>query len=550
MGDFERRSDLKYPFKEFAIVEVPGQFKSYDRTWTSVHQTIQPGMVFFPEKGLFSRNMDFNGSVKRRKRWRQNRNRTPEALQMTVFNNFLHEFFRFKNVRTSSNNQRTIVEETINPYYQFAQFYEMCNNLDSKDWPFLNRVFESYLRGGINTESRWARRSSGSTQNELANMVLQEKSFAEIITLNENRELIDNVIDLKGKMLFSLIQARVETNEFRRLLVQLLEKNRFTNLSFQDFEDHLRKEFGVDLSNHMHSWFYDIKMPRYIIGTPIAEKVLAGTREVTRIRFRISNLGSTPGVVQSVIRTEEAIEKLLFLESGQSKEVHYLSITEPSGIRFNTLASGNLPNQIEYTFEQINKTSVSNAQEKEIVVDNPVLLVNNKEIIVDNENPSFEFSHYEETSRLRKWLKVNAEEGFKYQGTRVWRPPFNWTATTNDQFYGDFVRSAFYIKAGDGSKEAKWKIPVTEPGRYDVYYHIYKDESINWNRSQKGSYQFTIPHENGIDQPTIDINKQTPGGWTSLGDYAFTSDTITITLNNESKLRAVFADAIKLVRLD
>lgn len=550
LKDFERRSDLKYPFKEFSIVEVPGQFKSYDRTWTSVHQTIQSGMVLFPEKGLYSRNLDFNGSVKRRKRWRRNRSRTPEDLQMTVLNQFLDEFFRFKNVHTSSNNQRTIVEESINPYYQFAQFYEMCNNLDSKEWPFLNRVFESYLRGDNSGESNWARRSSGSTQNELANMVLQEKSFAQIITLTENKELIDNVIDLKGKMLFSMIQARVKSDGFRRFINQLLQENRFKNFTFTDFEDQLQREFGVDLSKHMNKWFNEIEMPRYLIGTPIAEKVLAGNREVTRIRFKISNLGTTPGVIQSVIRTKESMEKLLYLEAGQTKEVHYLSVTEPSGIRFNTLASGNLPNQIEYNFEQINKTPFANTQEKQMVVDNPVILNDTKEIIVDNENQTFEFSHFEEISRLRKWLKVNEDENFKYQGTRVWRPPFNWTATTDDRFYGDFVRSAFYIKAGDGSKEAKWKIPISEPGRYDVYYHVYKDESFNWNRDQKGSYQFNIPHENGTDRPTIELNKKTPGGWTSLGDYVFTSDTLTITLSNESKLRAVFADAIKLVRMD
>ena len=61
------------------------------------------------------------------------------------------------------------------------------------------------------------------------------------------------------------------------------------------------------------------------------------------------------------------------------------------------------------------------------------------------------------------------EEDFKYKGTQVWRPPYNWTATTDDSFFGEFIRSAYYIKGGDGSRAVKWKIPVTEPGRYDVY---------------------------------------------------------------------------------
>ena len=245
------------------------------------------------------------------------------------------------------------------------------------------------------------------------------------------------------------------------------------------------------------------------------------------------------------------MNKLLYLEAGETIEAYYLSVDEPSGIQFNTLVSGNLPSMIEYVFETIEKTRVVNAKEELIVSDQPIAIIDNgREIIVDNESASFEFSHFEEVSRLRKWLRPKEEEDFKYKGTRVWRAPLNWTATTDDEFFGEFVRSAFYIKAGDGSKEAKWNIPITEPGRYDVYYHVYKDESFNWGRhGQKGKYRFRIPHENGTDQPTIELNKQTPSGWTSLGDYEFAADTITIALTNETSLRAVFADAVKLVRM-
>lgn len=551
LADFERKSDLKYPFKEFSIVEVPGQFKSYDRTWMSIHETNQPGMVYFPEKGMYSRRLDFNGSAKRMKRWRRYRETTPEELQIRILNNFLDEFFRFKNVDTQRSNQRTVVEESINPHYLFVQLYEMCNNLDTEEWPVLNRVFESYLRGEGSSQPDWVRQSSGSTQYELANMVLQEKSFAEILTLTENQDLIDNVIELKGDLLFSMMQAKADTQRFREFITRVLQENRFRNLSFEEFNQQLQDQFGVDLSQHMSRWFKEIELPRFLISTPIAEKVLAGNREMTRIRFRVSNLGASEGVVKTMIRpSNEAPEKLLYLEAGQTKEIYYLSVTEPTGIRFNTLASGNLPNQIEYNFEKINETKINNAVEKEVVVDNAIVLGNENEIIVDNENPAFEFTQYQEVSRLRKWLKADTEEEFKYQGTRVWRPPFNWTATTDDRFFGEFVRSALYIKAGDGSKAATWKIPIQEPGRYDVFYHVYKDQSFNWNRNQKGSYQFIIPHQNGTDEPSIELSRETPGGWTSLGDYSFASDTITISLSNESRLRAIFADAVKLVKLD
>lgn len=550
LGDFERRSGLKYPFEEFAIVEVPGQFKSYDRSWTSVHETNQPGMVYMPEKGLHTRNLDFNGSVHRRKRWSRNRNLAPEELQMRVLNAFLSEFYRFKNVNTTSQGGQQVVEESINPYYQFAQLYEMCNNLDSEQWPVLNRVFESYLRKEDSRGSEWVRRSSGSTQNELANMVLQERSFAEILTLTENRQLIDNVIELKGETLFSLMQVKAGTDRFRDYITDLMQQHRFTNYSFEAFKAELAAAFGIDLSRHMQNWFNETDMPRYLISTPIAEEVVAGGREMTRISFKVANYGSAEGVIKSIILTEEPFDKLLYLEPGQTKEAHYLSLAAPSGIRFNTLTSGNLPNQIEYTFEQINETAIVDAREKVSIINNPFFPENSREIIVDNESPGFEYTHFEEVSRLRKWLNSNEENDFKYKGTRVWRPPLNWTATTDDHFFGEFVRSAYYIKSGDGSKAASWKIPVAEPGRYEVFYHVYKDPSFRWDRDQRGSYRFDIPHESGAEQVTIELKGDTPGGWTSLGDYEFAADTITISLSNETNLRAVFADAVKLVRMD
>ncbi len=550
LRDYERKIDLKYPFETFSIVEVPGHFKSYDRTWTSIHQNNQAGLVYFPEKGMFSRANDFEGSVKRQKNWGNNKNKTPEEMQITILNQFIDQFFRFKNVRTNSNRQGTEVDESINPYYQFVQFYEMSNNLDSEEWPVLNRVFESYLRGSTNEVPEWVRRSSGSTQNELANMVLQEKTFAEILNLKENQELIDNVIELKGETLFSLIQAKSNTGDFRKFINELLEETRFQNLPFDSFNERLQEKFGVDLSDHMEKWFNEIQLSRYRISTPIAEKVLAVNKEMIRVSFKVTNDGSTEGVIKVALTPGEDTEKLLYLDAGQTKQAYYLTVKEPTGIHFNTLSSGNLPNQIEYNFEQISNSSEKNAKEGESIIIETLTEGNTGEIIVDNENPDFEYTEYEEFSRLRKWVNPKQDKGFKYEGTRVWRPPLNWTATTNDNFFGEFIRSAFYIKAGDGSKIVKWKIPIDEPGRYDVYYHLYKDESFNWDRELRGSYQFSIPHQNGIDKATIEVSKQTPAGWTPLGDYTFSSDTVTISLTNKTKLKAIFADAIKLVKMD
>lgn len=548
LGDFERRVGIKYPFKTFRLVEVPGQFKSYDRNWTSIHETGQPGFLFIPEKGLYSRSYDFNWQVKRRKRWRRNRDKSPEELQIQVFTNFLNEFYDFKDVdiRGNANN----VVEQINPYYVFVQFYEMTNNLDSREWPVLNRIFESYLRTDEDGNQDWIRRSSGSTQYEQANMILQEQTFSEVLTSKENQALIDNVIELKGATLFSMMEAKANTGRFREFIIEILEQHQFSNLPFEAFQAQLQEAFGVDLSGDMAKWFNATEMPQYLLSTPIAEEVLVGDKELVGIGFRASNLGNVEGVIKVTIQAEEASDRLLYLDKGQTKDVYYLSALPPNNITFNTLVSGNLPNRIVYNFEGINKGETKKSGEKQAIIDQDIILENEREIIVDNESEGFVYSQFVEVSRLRKWLKVADAQGRKYKGVKVWRPPLNWTAATNDQFFGKFVRSAFYIKTGDGAKEAQWNIPVKSPGRYDVYYHVYKDESFNWDRNMRGKYQFSIPHKDGTDYPTIELGHNSPGGWTSLGDYYFPSDTVTISLSNESRLRAIFADAVKLVKMD
>ena len=91
-------------------------------------------------------------------------------------------------------------------------------------------------------------------------------------------------------MLFSMMQAKAKVDRFREFIIQLLDENRFQNLDFEDFETRLQSEFGIDISEHMEKWFNEIEMPRYLISTPIAEKVLAGNREMTRVRFLVNKL--------------------------------------------------------------------------------------------------------------------------------------------------------------------------------------------------------------------------------------------------------------------
>ena len=42
MSDLERTYNLEYAFKRLALVEVPAQLKTYERSWTSTQEYVQP----------------------------------------------------------------------------------------------------------------------------------------------------------------------------------------------------------------------------------------------------------------------------------------------------------------------------------------------------------------------------------------------------------------------------------------------------------------------------------------------------------------------------
>ena len=96
LEDFTRGYNLQYSFKKLSLIEVPAQFKTYERIWTSNQELVQPEQILIPEKGFLIRDADIKEQIKRQERHlkRRNESLTPEQLQLRVFDNFLGTFTR------------------------------------------------------------------------------------------------------------------------------------------------------------------------------------------------------------------------------------------------------------------------------------------------------------------------------------------------------------------------------------------------------------------------------------------------------------------------
>jgi hypothetical protein len=565
--DFKRTYKLNYASDKLSLVEVPAQFKTFKRSWASTQEYVQPEQVLIPEKGFMIRNADFEAQKKNQQRWNNEDNLTPQDLELRVLGDFLRTFTSEQERNWRGGPGGGTQEVTLNPYFIFPLLYNFQNNIQSDQWPITNRIFEAYLKNQVtDMRSVFMSSSQGQSPDELANISLQDSTFMEILADPKQKGIIENVIKLKGDVLFSMIEWKAGQEEFQSFLRNLLNEYTHKNITFEVFSQKIYEQFNLELIPLMDEWFKAKTLPGYLFSTIKAVKVKSEDKMQTMVTFKVTNFSDTEGLVKVSFRLgggggpgrgrgggmggSDMINKLVYLEPHQSKDLSYLLNVDPRMVILNTLTSKNIPQTMMVFFRDIEEDTKATPVESETVSETPVQMALPNEIIVDNEDPQFSITEIENVSLLEKWILKEKPSQSKYSGMNFWRPPSNWTLITNSDFYGEYVRSAYYIKGGTGDLKASWSVPLKKPGYYDVYYHFYK--ARRWGRGggdedNNGDYNFTIYSNDGAEQQILN-GKNSEAGWNLLGTYSFSSDTALIELSNKSDAKKlIFADAVKLV---
>ncbi|MGE0018151.1 MAG: hypothetical protein AB7S72_00670 [Draconibacterium sp.] len=571
--DFKRTYKLNYNSERLSLVEVPAQFKTYPRSFASMQEYVQPEQVMIPEKGFMIRNFDFENQVKNMQRWggRGDNNMTPLDMELRVFEEFLATFTtaQERNWRPGQGGMGQQVA-TASPYFIFPMIYNFQNNIYSDEWPIVNRIFEAYLKNQV-TDMRSVFMNQGQSTDELANISLQDSTFKEILADPKQKSIIENVIKLKGDVLFSTIELKAGQEEFQAFLRTMLSENIYKNITFSDFSQMIFDRFNIEILPMMNVWFNAKTLPGYLFSPITAVKVKSEDKMQTMVKFKVTNFTDTEGLVKITFRLgggpggpgggggrgggmggSDVINKLVFLEAHQTKDLSYLLNVDPRMVMLNTLTSKNIPQTLSSFFRDVEEDAKAVPYEGETISETPVQLSLPNEVIVDNEDPKyFRITKSENISMLEKWVLREKKSQSKYSAMNWWRPPTNWTAITNSDFYGEYVRSAYYIKGGTGDMKAVWSVPLKKTGYYDVYVNMYKARQFGrggGDRGNKGEYHFIIHGDEGAQEVTID-NDNVEAGWNHLGSFSFTTDTALVELTNKSELRMIFADAVKVVEL-
>lgn len=578
--DFQRTYNLNYPFKRLSVVEVPAQFKSFERIWTFQQEYLQPEQIYLQEKGFLLPDLDVNTSIKREKRYssRSGEAFTEKEYQIRAINNIMGNFIReggrpnFRR-QIGGNFQAT---ETSNPYFIFPQLYHFSNHLRSTRWPVTDLILEAYLKSqSSDMRSVWMRDMTGLSEDEMANIALQDYSFEELLGNKDQQKIIDNLIKLKGNFLFTMIQSKAGEMEFSSFLRDELRENKFRVQTFDSLDQKLNAQFNITITPFMNNWFKEKKLPGFLISQVEAVNTKSGDQIRTMISFSAGNTSDADGVIKLTFRLggpggggrgrmmtrgggnpDDNINKILFLKAGETKNVSYLFDSEPRGLTINTMTSKNIPQTLSQFFGKVEEDLKAEPVEGEFVTDIPVSVLQPNELVVDNEDREFSFTVSDKTSLLYKLIIKEENTGLKYSGLNSWRPPLNWTNTTNSGFFGLYVRSAHYIKSGPGDQKATWELPVKSAGHYDIFTYINPGAGMRrrmgppgqgGGNTEKGEYHYFITHEEGETEQTLKI-ESAEAGWNNIGSFYLSPGKARIVLTNKSSLRTVIADAIKVVK--
>lgn len=559
----ESHYSLDYSFKRFSLVEVPVQFYSYARTWTQAQEKIQPEMILFPEKGCLFNEANIVGRVENEKKWAKwnGQDITEKEALLRSMNAFMNLFRRTEsNIQWSMERGAENVSVQANPYLIFPQLYNFRYNIFSSEWSVANRMIELFLQGSIEN-SDWIRQTNGISNNEKANLLMQRTPFKELLSDRKQRNLLDNILSLKADCLFAPAECKIGYREFRDSLRAVLKRNKFRNLRFEQLLDTLGAITGEDLRTPVEAWRYPTPLPVYIIGLPEVIRVSNRDKNVYIFKLRVTNDSDYDGIIHMEINFggqhnsyDPRTQRKISFAPHQTKQLVSVWDEAPRNINVNTLISANLPGQINLPINNIvRERNRTIDEEGDFIIDNLSYDMTD-EVIVDNEDSVlFVLSEPEVFGLLPRWLDRVDNHSFRYSGVSEWRPPLQWTLTTRDKYYGTYIRSAYVIKSGTGNQTATWKIPVPRAGQYDVYYYVYKsDELRNENNGARNKrndmkYHFKICYDRDEEEAYMDM-MSSDEGWNLLGNYYFNEDTVRVVLTNETKLRTVTADAVKIVR--
>lgn len=561
--EYEFDQKIKYPFRRLQFVETPIQFSAFNKIYEGHQANVQPETVFWPEKGGDDRNFDFNRQRIRMDQQARQENQVlgDKEKQANVFTDFIKKVYtkQLSNGRFFFDGGDTDDQE----YAIFPNLYAYNSGVVSDDLVLLNKSISSYLNNEDNSIRDYSRNINGISFTEECNQLMATSTLMEILTQEEEFNKIQKSVSLKGEYLFSYLDQIVGEKIFKDFLRKWVNGNQHQLTSYEDFSLAISDAFDIDIDPIIRRVYSETNQPTFLIGNTEEYEILDGDRKRYQVKVDVTNTGDNHGVIKVTFDSGSDAESGFFrrrdnddepadpghlavVRMGETKQLGFVLDEKPGQISINTLVSRNIPSVVNLATNRFDVRENATPFEGERIVEQETSTSQN-EIIVDNEDPGFTTFSPIKATYLRDFLDKRNPTEKKYYG--VWRRSYSkWLATTGSNFYGQYVRSAHFTRAGKGEKVTEWTPELKESGFYDLYiFMMGKNQNSSGRDNRTYTYQYLINHGDGQDEINYNITNA-ERGWNYLGSYYFDETGGSVILTDKCDLRSVYADAIKWVK--
>ncbi len=506
------------------FVEIPLSSYFPERSWASMDTDMQPGVLFFKERGVgYETNLDIFAEKRQMKRWKWG-----DLDDAVLEEEFLHKL-RYK------------------LQHKGAFGGSALRSLYSEKYPAVQRLFEFVKKGSIRgylgtvvEEGEWER--------ELLDLFTR-KNFRELLVDSSlSVRQMERIVYLKGidfqARLFSLGVSEFAVVDFIQDFFAKYSPGEIDiALLFHDFS----REFEIDLAVLLDECYSRVGLPRFMVEYAGIEYSVS--EQVYYIHFHVYNDSDVGGVV-AMTGGEVNIEFREKLGDDALKYYYYLLEPHqekyfrikfgawcPQFVALNTYLSQNLPQIYSWEnqgFDENSSMFVTGEGVGDGRMGNAGFLPVQGEIVVDNEDPGFSIEETRDSWQLA-WIR------------RDRRSSYNDMYRIERDFYGYPIRSAVVKRRGTGNWKAVWRAELERSGRYEVF--IYRTGENN----QNGKYYYTIYHGEEKEEMVVAMDEE-KDGWVSLGDYVFPQGEVKIELDDRGRNKDILAihdyiiaDAVKWV---
>jgi ABC-type transport system involved in multi-copper enzyme maturation permease subunit len=579
-----------YPYKRLALVEVPINIISYHRLWTVAHETVQPQLTFIPEMATICTYGQLRFPLQQEKSMRDRQVPVPwSGIQRGALWRFINwnlmgntEYLDPTTAETIDRMRRNRIgfnlrAEIETQFDLMPNFVSFSSQVVSTRWPVLNFALESYMRRRVAAPLVMYRQTeSGLSPEEESNLDLKDRSLAAMITdPNLETAVVHGALQAKAQTLLALIEAKYGEEDFDIKFISFLNRQKHSIITEQDLTDFLSSLGNISLREIVDEWYNGTQIPGYIIRDAESYDVIEGERKRTQVKFLIANPTSVDGITKIRLRPRpsrrgappDIYSRALLIPALTTIQVGIIIDEPPAQMTIDTFVSQNIPASIDVPFlgggglrkENPFRGEISKPYERSD-------LFPEDEIIVDNIDPGFEIpgmakQHW--LSRILQNLFNIKEDSTVFTGMNLLDPPAFWTQSTNQDFYGEFARSAYLKKSGEGKDRVVWNADIKDAGEYDIsFYHSISqgmrqgvrarkqqaaDRSGGSSSQRRGKKFFLVSVRNGKEEVEIDL-AEAEQGWNLIGSFQLDAGPNTIELTDKNEDGYVIADAVKWVK--